>query len=60
MAVLGNPQRWSGSFKVEQNLLPPSGVGFRFLGRPLRSLVAVLTVYSKSQIRNLKYLCTLY
>jgi hypothetical protein len=35
---------------LDQNFLPRSRIELRFLGHPTRSLVAIPTVYSKSQI----------
>jgi hypothetical protein len=40
-------QSWSGRFKEEKNLLPPSGIELRFLGRETRSLLLIPTTLSQ-------------
>lgn len=41
---LGGPQRWSGHFVEEKNLLSLPGIEPRFLVRPARNLVTVPTM----------------
>ena len=44
---LGGPKGQSGRFRKEINLLLLSGIEPRFLGRPLRNIVIILTVLSR-------------
>jgi hypothetical protein len=49
---LGGPQRRSGHYGEEENLLPTTGIEPRFLGRPARRLVTMSTELSRLHVNE--------